>query len=233
MTELTAIGGASTIPVADDPWESMVPEFDPAAQGGYMSSGEVLGWIATVGQHTYAEMRQQMVATELRRDLQQDLTSFKAQMENAKQTKDTSALVQAANDLVAKYAKTQFAGHVDSVLAIASPEMKALMAAQANPDQAKDAATNPPLGIVTGGYGVGSSMARVDVDALAGAVLNQLDGWVTDIQGKVDALGTQDQLALIKIQELNSRVTQATQLGSQLLAARDQAASTAIMNLKG
>jgi hypothetical protein len=63
-------------------------------------------------------------------------------------------------------------------------------------------------------------------------LIKQLDSWCTEIQGQVDALGTQDQLALIRIQELNSQVTQATQLASNILAAQDQAASTAIMNLK-
>jgi hypothetical protein len=49
----------------------------------------------------------------------------------------------------------------------------------------------------------------------------------------VDHLGSEDQLALIKIQELNSQITQTMQLASNLLAAQDQAQSAAIMNLKG
>jgi hypothetical protein len=64
------------------------------------------------------------------------------------------------------------------------------------------------------------------------AVLKLLDSWCTDIDAKVEALAKDDQLALIRIQELNSQVTQATQLASNLLAAQDQAASAAIMNIK-
>jgi hypothetical protein len=63
-------------------------------------------------------------------------------------------------------------------------------------------------------------------------VFEKLDSWNTDIDAKVDALGKEDQLALIRIQELNSQITQATQLASNILAAQDQAASGVIMNLK-
>ena len=63
-------------------------------------------------------------------------------------------------------------------------------------------------------------------------LIAQLDSWSTEIQGEIDDLGKEDQLALISIQELNSQITQNTQLASNILAARDQAASTAIMNMK-
>ena len=83
---------AGAAPMLDEQSASAVPDFDPSAQSGYMTSGEIMAWLAVVGGNTYDEMRRQMVGTEQRRELQKDLTSLKALVEEAKTTKDPDKL---------------------------------------------------------------------------------------------------------------------------------------------
>ena len=52
------------------------------------------------------------------------------------------------------------------------------------------------------------------------------------LQGGIDRVNKSDQLQLIHIQDLNSRVAQATQLASNLMSSQQQAMSAVIHNLK-
>lgn len=213
--------GPVPAPTASDPWASMTPQMDPAAAGGYLSSGELLAWLATVGGNTYGEMRRQMVTTEQRKDLQEDLNSLKSVIEEVEGSKDLGKLEARVNELLTKYAGTEFETRVNALLG----ERSALLAGAREAIASRNAAAENSTGVGREGF-----------EDLADDVRNDFVGglasWRTDIDAKVDALGTEEQLALIRIQELNSQVTQATQLASNILAAQDQAASAAIMNIK-
>jgi len=197
---------------------SAVPDFDPGAQCGYMSSGEIMAWLAVVGGNTYDDMRQQMVGTEQRRQLQKDLNDLKSSIEEAKTTKDLTKLQAHVEELAAKYSDTPFASQMGEILGAHSDEFVEVAQRTEDFDDA-------------GGFWK-KNVALIKLTSSSEKFIAQLDSWSTGIQGEIDDLGTKDQLALIRIQELNSQVTQATQLASNILAAQDQAASTAIMNLK-
>jgi hypothetical protein len=209
---------AGAAPMLEEQSESAVPDFDPGAQCGYMSSGEIMAWLAVVGGNTYDQMRQQMVGTEQRRELQKDLNDLKSLIEETKTTKDLTKLQAGVEELAAKYSETPFAGEIGEILGAHSDEFVEVAQRAEDFDDAK---------------GLGKKTAAfIKLASSSEKFIAQLDSWSTGIQGEIDDLGTQDQLALIRIQELNSQITQSTQLASNILAAQDQAASTAIMNLK-
>jgi hypothetical protein len=226
-------GGVAPIP--EERLESAVPDFDPAAQSGYITSGELMAWLAVVGGNTYDDMRQQMVGTEQRRELQKDLTSLKATIEEVKTTKDLDKLQAAMAECVAKYQGTPLEARVQEALGTRLATFAPLNEAKADKADAdaETASSQHSIGMGGTAHFLDPRLppeARIQFESEK--LIDQLDSWCTEIQGQVDDLGTQDQLALIKIQELNSQVTQATQLASNILAAQDQAASTAIMNIK-
>jgi hypothetical protein len=226
--------GSVGAPIAEEESASAVPDFDPSAQSGYITSGELMAWLAVVGGNTYDDMRRQMVGTEQRRELQKDLTSLKSIIEEAQSTGDPDKLEVAMKELVTKYEGTPFEARVTKALGTRLAAFEPINAAKADKQaQAAEIFHHPLFGSEPPSV---SPMGAINHDFLIEVekekLIEQLDSWVTEIQGQVDDLGKEDQLALIRIQELNSQVTQATQLASNILAAQDQAASTAIMNLK-
>jgi hypothetical protein len=224
----------------EDPWESGIAEFDPGAGHGYMSSGELLAWLAVVGGNTYDDMRRQMIGSDRRTDLQEDLGHVKSVIEEVQSSKDLVKLETEIRALVDKYAGTEFEGRVNALFTERLAQFDALHLMEAVMNGTEDATTESVDG-TTGWKGSGmngnllsrAQEAFLEYTRIQNEIMVQLDSWKTDIEAKTDKLGTEDQLALIRIQELNSRITQATQLASNLLAAQDQAQSAAIMNLKG
>jgi hypothetical protein len=61
----------------------------------------------------------------------------------------------------------------------------------------------------------------------------QTDRVAEQTQAKVDSLGRDDQLAMLHIQELMSDLRQTTQLGSNIMANRDQSSNTIVGNIRG
>ena len=163
--------------------------------------------------------------------------TLKATIEEVKSSKDVGKLETAMAELVAKYQGTPLEARVQEALGTRLAAFGAIHEAEADLATVKEAAKRggPPLSVDDSQIPTSTTdvfYAECRVSAARKNVIEQLDSWCTEIQGQADALGTQDQLALIRIQELNSQITQATQLASNILAARDQAASTAIMNMK-
>jgi hypothetical protein len=226
--------GSVGAPIAEEESAPAVPDFDPSAQSGYITSGELMAWLAVVGGNTYDDMRRQMVGTEQRRELQKDLTSLKSIIEEAQSTGDPDKLELAMKELVAKYEGTPFEARVTKALGTRLAAFEPINQAKADKQAEAAEPFHGPLSL--SGHSTFAPLAGIDPDVVIDfekqKLIEQLDSWVTEIQGEVDDLGKEDQLALIKIQELNSQITQATQLASNILAAQDQAASTAIMNLK-
>jgi hypothetical protein len=233
-----SVGGVGTssvgaAPIPDEQSESALPDFDPSAQSGYMTSGEIMAWLATVGGDTYDQMRQQMVGTEQRRELQKDLTSLKSLVEEAQVTKDPDKVEAAMKEIIAKYEGTPLEARVNEALGTRLTAFEGINEAKADTEADPQAALRQGLlGQATFPAIAGGPTPEFRILLEKEELIEQLDSWSTEIQGLVDDLGKEDQLALIKIQELNSQITQNTQLASNILAAQDQAASTAIMNIK-
>lgn len=218
-----------------DPWDSGVPEFNPGAGSGYISSGELMAWLSTVSGHTYDDMRKQMMTTDQRNQLQEDLGHLKSVIEKMENAPDSATLENEVRALKAKYEGTELQPRVDALLAERLKAFDAVDAAELKLEEAKQAAADMGAAGESANHNAGSIVvdeAQRAVESAKAATLVDLDTWKSDLESKIDTLGKEDQLALIRIQELNSRITQATQTASNLLASNDQAKSAAIMNMK-
>jgi hypothetical protein len=191
-----------------------------------------------VGRNTYDDMREQMMATEQRAQLQEDLGHIKStieELEAAHTPENFDKLEAELAALLEKYKGTPLEAKVNALFGERLEELKANRNARdaAHAAAAEVSTIDPADADASQAAGRRAKQAGDAYNHAWQTLANQLESWRTDIEAKMDKLGTEDQLALIRIQELNSRITQATQTASNLMASHDQAQSAAIMNLKG
>lgn len=214
---------------ATDPWASAGSYFDPSSGSGYISNGELLAWLSNVTGDKWGELRKEMMSTDARHELMEDLGNLKTEFDKAADTKDTSTLGQTLADLKAKYAGTsdeaKINALVDSLIPVVAEKDQAYANVKTVTVSNTDADGNTTYTQVEGG--------RDYADKLNNKLVGQLDTWADDIQTKIDRLGRDDQLALIRIQELQSNISQQVSLASNLIKSDDQAKSAVIMNIKG
>ncbi|MFO7177209.1 MAG: hypothetical protein DIU78_000790 [Pseudomonadota bacterium] len=202
--------------------------FEPAAASGYISSGELLAWLALTTGNTYDDMRWHMMGTEARRDLTKMLTELKSLLQQVKETNGVAGDIHAK----AQQILDRFGGSAYGVL---DPGTRALLdeivAVDAEVKQEK-AEHERQLEQATqqGGRRMETHGSR-HFDA-ATDYRKASESWITHLDGTITSLGTSDQLALIKIQELNGQISQATQLASNIIAAHDRALTATITNVK-
>jgi hypothetical protein len=199
MSATTAAGYA-------DPWAS-VGYFDPAAGSGYISTGELLGWLAEVTGNKWGQLREEMMSTEDRHELMEDLGNLKAAYDKAQDTKNNGDLGRILAELKEKYRGSQYEDSINSLVDGPLVEVNRVFA----------------------GYKQSEDVG----DDLNDKLVAQLDSWSTDVQSKVDGIGRRDQLANIRMQELQANISQDVTLASNLIEADDKSKSAIIMNLKG
>lgn len=221
---ISPAGSAQPVQPVDESWAEGV-EFDPAAGSGFIPSGELLAWLAAHSRGVYDNMRQQMMGAEQRRELQKDLKDLKSRAEDV-QALGTSAAVyqldQAVSAVVAKYAGTPLEARVNKLLGERATELAGYRAINTAHDAAVQAGT-PEQAV---------DALRSKLDESVNHAVTRADSFKTAIDALSDDLSTEDQLAMIRIQELNSQANQATQLTSNLLASQNQTASSVVMNIK-
>jgi len=189
-----------------DPWAS-AGYFDPGAGSGYISNGELLGWLAQVTGNKWGQLREEMMSMEDRHGLMEDLGNLKAAYDKAEDTKNNSDLGRILQELKDKYRGTEYENSINALV-------------------------DGPLGEanrVYAAYKQNEQLGNAYNDKLVG----QLESWSDDIQTKIDGIGRRDQLANIRIQELQANISQQVSLASNMLEADDKSKSAIIMNMKG
>jgi hypothetical protein len=214
---------------ATDPWASAGSYFDPSGGSGYISNGELLAWLANVTGDKWGELREEMMTTDARHELIEDLGNLKTEFDKAADTKDTSTLDQTIADLKAKYAGTSDEAKINALVDGFLPEIEKTQRAYDDVVEITGTTTDADGNVQTTHTQRGKAEADKQNDKLVG----QLETWSDDVQNKIDRLGSDDQLALIRIQELQSNISQQVSLGSNLIKEDDQAKSSVIMNIKG
>ena len=197
---------ATISPGYADPWAS-VGYFDPGAGSGYISNSELLGWLAQVTGNKWAQLREEMMSTEDRHELMEDLGNLKAAYDKAHDTKNNNPLGPVLLELKEKYRGTQYEESINSLVDGPLLEANKVYAAYKQ---------NEDFG-----------------DDWNDKLVGQLESWSDEIQDKIDGIGRRDQLANIRMQELQANVSQQVTLASNLLEADDKSKSAIIMNMKG
>jgi hypothetical protein len=195
------------------------------AATGYMSNEAILAWMEDKTEGLYDHMRDAMQGANTRSDAESALDDIKAAIVNDK-GKDATHVQQMINDALTKYAD------VPEVAQVLQP-----MADKLNGEFAK--AKNDAAGTQAALAAMGAQGANVFVQAFQKLATpatvtigsDDSDAWSKQIGDKVDALGKQDQLDMVNIQEFNSQLNQAKQTASALMDAADKSASAIINHI--
>jgi len=206
------------------------------ATSNYMSNADILAWMETKTEGLYEHMRESMDVANTRADAESALDDVKAQLQNAKGNgNDAAAVTQAINDALVKYKDIPEVTEVLQPMADKLNGEYAKAAKDAAIAQATAAALNAtpnPGGL--GGLLLDEEIRNAQNNSTPRAVKldsADVDNWTKQIGDKVDALGKQDQLGLIQIQEFNSQLNQAKQTASALMDAADKSSSNIINHI--
>lgn len=200
-----------------------------AIPSGYISDAELIAWVEEKTNAQYDELRGCMDASNQRSDLMKDLSTLKADVDAGK--KSAGELIDEIEAIRSKYAGSEYQAEVDALLV----PMEVAYAKCLPPDAPQGAFL-----VVT----IMESVLPEDLkNDLTLGLMNQPEiqdnstlykqEFSDKLQSEVDQLGRVDGLALINIQELVSDARQTSQLASNLLASRDQAANTLVGNIRG
>jgi hypothetical protein len=218
-----------------DPWDSGEPEFEPGAGRGHISSGELMAWVAMVGVNAYDAMREQMMATEQRAELQEDLGHVLSKLEKVianNLPENFDELEKDIRAVMAKYKGTVLEEKVNALFGERLQKLEASREARRAEESAKEGVQNANSDGELLEANARWAQASEEYNITWKPLAKELESWKTDIEAKRDKLGTEEQLSMIRVQELNARITQTTQAASSLLAAQSQTTSAVIMNIK-
>jgi hypothetical protein len=189
---------------------------------GYVSDAELLLWLQAKSSSEYDKLRELMDLSQLRSKAIEDLSHLKNALDDA--VNDPGAALAQIQTIEAAYAGTDLA---DDIAAVTGPM--------------KDAIED--LAFAKGRYGaLVADSENVDSEAIsqaAGALQTaqsalsaQAVQSASDLGATIDALGRDDQLALIQIQDLMANVRQASQLTSNIVAGHAQTADGIVANIR-
>ena len=203
----------------------------------FMSNAYILGWMETKTEGIYGHMREAMDTSNTRGEAEEALNGIKAQLLDAKAKDGNMAEVfPAIAQALEKYGDVP---EVAKALQGMNDELTAQYQAAAytaagSPTQLQN--SNQPTNRNSGGprsYAPSApTTPAVHKDPEPVKIGDeQLDAWTKFIDTGVDAMGKQDQLGLINIQEFNAQLNQAKQTASALMDAADKAASSIINHI--
>ena len=185
----------------------------------YMSSFSIESWMEQKTDGLYGDMGQSMDVSNRRADAEEELNKIK-DMTVAAKGKDGNALLAEVDSALSEYSD------IPEVAIALQPMADGLLAQS---QKANDANMTP--GKSTSGYvdssgsGTSAKGAPFNVDGASA------DNWSAGIGHSVDALGKQDSLGLINIQEFNSEINQAKQIASALLDASNKTSDSIINHI--
>jgi hypothetical protein len=197
---------------------------------GYMSSAEIMLWMHDRAGGLYNEMREQMAVAENRTELAQDMKQLKAGLTEMR-----------GKDPFDKDGNT---GRLYGDNAKALEEF--LTAHEGSPEYVELKEQLDPMiqglraaeGAVAG-YHAGKSIsltapvtAREDAQPYIPSK-DTIDSWCEKLDAQITRVHEQDQRSLIVIGDLNSKINQAHQLASNLIASANQSSNAIIQNIKG
>jgi hypothetical protein len=179
---------------------------EPSAElpSGYVSDAELLAWLEAKSNGQYDELRDLMNVSTERQKLIQKLSDLKSAIEHAASPEDVEAIKATMDDLLK-----------DEVNAPYAQELHALF--DGTLQLLDHTGENPAVEELSGDV----------ADIMAVSAMKDR------IASEVDKLGKVDSLALVEIQQLVSDAKETSQLASNVLSSRDQAASSIIGNIRG
>jgi len=190
---------------------------------GYVSDAELLAWFAAKSTEEYDKLRGLMDLSEKRSEAIKELTFLKSTIADA--GSDPQAALEQLEAIEATYAGTPLA---EDVLEITGPLKASLIHYQTTIDQSALMVEHAPEGA---NDEVIEERSAVDETARA-ALAAQIASATSKLDATIGSLSDDDQLALIEIQDLLSGIRQASQLTSNIVADKAQAANSIVANIR-
>lgn len=179
---------------------------EPSAElpSGYVSDAELLAWLEAKSNGQYDDLREQMKLSTDRQDLIEDLNNLKSAIESAPSPEAVAEIKESMDKLLHN---EKYEPYAEELSALLDGPLQALDHGEEN-----------------------SVLDDAEATASDGAVLGALKDPLASL---ADKLGKIDSLALVQIQALVSDAKETSQLASNVLSSRDQAAGSIIGNIRG
>jgi len=201
---------------------------DPTSNHAYTSDEELMLWMQEKTGGLHDDLANAMDISDRRSGLIEDLTNFKTRVKNA-QPEEYAQIAQEARSMLAEAEGMPGYEELQATLQPMISELESyaewrelVQYAQNNLEGAR-----VDLGVAMFDW--------LNANAVLGAInipKATLDTWGDNIQARVDGLGREDQLNLIRIGSLDKGIHQAEQIASNLIKSRDDARSAIIANMR-
>jgi hypothetical protein len=190
-----------------------------SATSDYMSSLTIESWMEQKTDGLYQDMGQSMDVSDRRGAAEEELNKIK-DMTVAAKGKDGNDLLAEVNSALSEYSD------IPEVVTALQPMANGLTAQSQIANE-----KNMTPGVAISGTVVSSGSGSMTTGAPFNVDSTNADDWSAGVGHAVDALGKQDSLGLINIQEFNSEINQAKQIASALLDAANKASDSIISHI--
>ena len=187
---------------------------------GYVSDAELMGWLEEHSIDQNALLRQMMQTSTVRTHLIQALTNIKAQVSADGHPDDIAKMI---DDTLSSEEFEDYKGEIGNLLGPTRDNLKAY--AESYDDLASEAADKAE----SMGLELDPSEATMADDAMKADKAKLLEA----LDGEINRLGTDDQMAMVQIQALSSQTREFSQLASNLMSSRSQARDSIVANIRG
>jgi hypothetical protein len=208
----------------------------------YVSSEELTLWLAEKQNDIYGDMREAIDLSNERSQMQSELSTIKQHLEEANASGDFEKVSQEISAFLSAHGTNpefeEVSGPLNEINASIHAHFPDGIPSWERVDQFANEADLEDAAEDFDGLSTGNGPALLpDLPGLDDLPLQfsdqQLKSWIDAIGSKIDFLSQQDQLAMIRIQELNGQVNQSEQLVSNLLASQNQTQNAVISNIRG
>jgi hypothetical protein len=190
-----------------------------SATSDYMSSFTIESWMEQKTDGLYGDMGQSMDVSNRRADAEEELNKIK-DMTAAAKGKDGNALLAEVNSALSQYSD------IPEVVTALQPMADGLTAQSQTANE-----KNMTPGVAVSGTAVSSGSGSTTTGAPFNVASADSDNWIAGIGHSVDALGKQDALGLIDIQEFSSEINQSKQIASALLDSTNKTSDSIINHI--
>jgi hypothetical protein len=204
-----------------------------AVGGNYMSDGAIMAWVASQQNRLYGDLKSTMDLQERRAQMTGDLADIKKNIEIA--NRHPEKFPEAYREMQAFVDQYGDVPEFDELVAT----VREIMASVEKKLPGNLSAVAP------GGSGSSLTKGTSDLGSLLvkpGAALpvvektddrfadETIEDWMDTIDKKLDASGTNEQLGMIKINEIKSTIDQGTQMASQLIKSGNDSTNLILNN---
>ena len=199
--------------------------------GNYQSPEAILAFTALQQDRMYGDLKDAMDLATTRGEMTSDLTDIKSHLEFANRNNDFAQVDAELQAFVAKYGEVpEFAEIIDTVSAIAdNVHGRWTEAVQEHGRAQSNYAAAHGRWVADGCLGL--EPLPPGPPKLAEYADETIKNWLDSMTDKIDAAGTNDQLTMISIQQLNTSINQSSETASTIMDSRSDTLSSIINNI--